>query len=363
MGSSGVVRVVVHLLFALFVLNIALIVLARRQNSGAWIAYTAFIEGRSELFLMTGDGDSVRRISQRSLCGANPRWSPDGEWIAFVSRCTNSDDVYLMRPGGALVNLSSAPNSTGTPRWSPDGRHLVAVCCRISSLYLIDVQANRQRRLANSYMTPNWSPDGEWIYAFPLFKPDSALERVHVTTGRAERVLPAQASLTIPHWSPDGGRIVLGLPTESGDELFIMPAEGFTLEAVPIDLPFSHVRAPVWSPDGEWIAFLGGEPFAWHVYRVRPDGRNFERLSQQTGNHDSFHWSPDGEWLLFSADYDGGTNIYRLRADGSVMQKLAPGSGPQYAPTSPRERFSAPLVMLALALGGAIFSRKWVALV
>jgi TolB protein len=235
---------------------------------------------------------------------------------------------------------------------------LVAVCCRRANLFILDIENNQQRRLAESYIGPQWSPDGAWIYAVPLFRPNSALDRIHVATGHTERILPAQMSLAVPSWSPDGAQIVIGIQTDYGDELFLMSPDGSELKAISGDLPATYVRAPRWSPDGEWIAFLGGEPFAWHVYRIRPDGSDLEQLTDRTGNHDSFQWSPDGRWLLFAADYDGGTNIYRLRADGSILQNLTPGGGPQYAPAMPTVRSASRLWITALMVV-ILGSKKW----
>jgi Tol biopolymer transport system component len=357
-------KIVMGLFTVLMLMTLVTVTLARRQHSGAWIAYNSWQNGRSELYLMTGDGASVRRITHRELCGANPRWSPDGDWIAFISGCSGQDNLYRIRPGGGGLHHLAARNNSGTPRWSPDGSMLVAVCCRATNLFIVDVASNRQRRFADSYIGPDWSPDGEWIYAFPLFKPNSALERIHVQTGRTERVLPAQVSLTAPSWSPDAAQMVLGLATDNGDELFRMSPDGATLISITDDLSMSYVRSPRWSPDGRWIAFLGGEPFAWHVYRIRPDGRGLQQLSQQAGNHDNFQWSPDGRWLLFAADYGGSTDIYRLRADGSSLQNLTPGGGsevsPQYAPSLPEARRSLPMWVGALMMVGVMLgSKKW----
>jgi hypothetical protein len=74
------------------------------------------------------------------------------------------------------------------------------------------------------------------------------------------------------------------------------------------------------------------------VYRVRSDGSDFERLTQESGNLQDLQWSPDGAWLIFTSDYDGLSHIFRLRADGALLENMTPGSAreddPQFAPVA-----------------------------
>jgi len=100
-----------------------------------------------------------------------------------------------------------------------------------------------------------------------------------------------------------------------------------------------NTYAPAWSPDGEWIAFIGGEtrvligadglPYydeRYFLYKVRPDGSELTRMAQSIANG-RVQWSPDGQRLVFPAAQNGpvgaeNNDIYIINADGSGLKRL-----------------------------------------
>jgi TolB protein len=161
---------------------------------------------------------------------------------------------------------------------------------------------------------------------------ESSLDRIHAQSGHTEKLLPGGTLNVHPGWSSDARQMVVALSTDSGDELFIMSADGESLNQISSDLPLPRLRMPRWSPDGEWIAFWGGQPSEWKLWRVRSDGGDLQPLSQPIESLTNLQWSPNGKWLLFSADHDRQPTIFRLRADGSSMENLGLGENPQFAP-------------------------------
>src|SRR4051812_24968842 len=76
-----------------------------------------------------GDGDPVQLTSGTSL-DDNPRWSPDGRRLAFLSdRSGGTPQVFLIDvEGGEARQLSHFRKGADSIAWSPDGRHLLATC-------------------------------------------------------------------------------------------------------------------------------------------------------------------------------------------------------------------------------------------
>ncbi|MFZ0590475.1 MAG: protein kinase [Bryobacteraceae bacterium] len=101
----------------------------------------------------------------------SPSISPDGERIAFVSKRTGNEEIWICdRNGERLVQLTSFKGpGTGTPRWSPDGRWIAfdSLAAGNPNIYVSDADGGTPRRLTTgpfSNFMPSWSPDGKWIY-------------------------------------------------------------------------------------------------------------------------------------------------------------------------------------------------------
>ena len=106
-----------------------------------------------------------------TLWDVDPRYSPDGRRVAFVSTRSGSYELWTSDAEGANpVRLTHFEGPTvGAPRWSADGQHLVfeARPEGAADLYVIDAQGGASRRFtqeAADEMLGSWSHDGRWIY-------------------------------------------------------------------------------------------------------------------------------------------------------------------------------------------------------
>ena len=127
---------VVRVFAGVFLMTTLFLMLARRESSGAWIAFASVRGGDESIYLMTGDGQHQRKIARDLSCATAPQWSLNGRWIAFTNPCVGSQDLMRIRPGGfALHVVSSVPSYLDVTRWSPD-REQLARLQPPSSLYI-----------------------------------------------------------------------------------------------------------------------------------------------------------------------------------------------------------------------------------
>jgi Tol biopolymer transport system component len=116
-----------------------------------------------------------------------------------------------------------------------------------------------------------------------------------------------------PVWTPDGRFI-----TYSDGHLRQMRPNGQAAALLSAQSGFDGA----WSPDGEWLAFVTEEYGAFEILKMRPDGSQVERLTDNGGQDYGPRWSPDGQWIVFVSDRNGSPDIFKMRADGSEVQRL-----------------------------------------
>jgi len=110
--------------------------------------------------------------------------------------------------------------------------------------------------------------------------------------------------------------------------LFALAFAGDKRLTIEDSLAIKQIGAPVFSPDGKWIAYTISE---WdrkenrrvaHIWLVSSEGGRTIKLTNGDKGESSPQWSPDGTRVSFLADRDKGNQIWIIPADGGEAEKL-----------------------------------------
>jgi hypothetical protein len=177
------------------------------SRDGRFIAYTTFPEG--ELWRARADGTEARRLTSAPLKVVLPRFSPDGQRIAFAARTKDRPwQVHLVAAGGGPIEVLP-PEHVGDPNWSPDGRTLFlgAVSGHPGPILEWDVESRRQTLVADSHrlFSPRPSPDGRYLAALDLETYELAIRDQR--TGAWSR--RHSGPVAYPAWSRDGSWLLV----------------------------------------------------------------------------------------------------------------------------------------------------------
>src|SRR5437667_7453894 len=102
-------------------------------DEGTWLsldvspdAKTIAFELVGDIFTLPIDGGQAKLISGGMTFDSQPKFSPDGQWIAFISDREGSENIWIIHPDGTgAKQVSKDPNSEFTsPSWAPDGKYI-----------------------------------------------------------------------------------------------------------------------------------------------------------------------------------------------------------------------------------------------
>ena len=313
-------------------------------------------------------------------------WTPDGSHLVFDIDDTiwilDIERARLMEVADVDPDYESGDDDTYRYKYqfgfyadlSPDGSEIVYATCEHRwdgyGLSLVKLDGSGKRRLTEDgyfYHYPVWSPDGKRVafvgrryWAVPSSSKYRYLDFYPMDSGASQRtvklsILPVKSALAAffdallrrgdvrqleatsrltlspPVWSPDGEHLAFIANEGEGHQYSYRDRQAYRYTRVLNTIRSDGSRlarigettaVPTWSPDGDELAYAtvdGDEPA---LYAVRPDGTG-RRLVWSGRADEGFApisevlWSPDGSEILFFS-----SEAYLVRPDGGGLRRL-----------------------------------------
>ena len=270
---------------------------------GTWMSLDVSPDGRTIVFDLLGDlytlpieGGSATRITEGMAFDAQPRFSPDGETVLFVSDRSGGDNVWTIRLD--FTDTTQVTQGNGSlyvsPEWLPDGEHIVVSRSGglggTAKLYMYNVERRSPLPLVTTPLsfkilggTP--SPDGRYIWyagrngdwEYNAIFPEYQLYRYDRETSTNLLMTRRYGSAFRPAISPDGRWLVYG--TREGTETGLRKRDLQTGDeewlAYPVQRDDIESRAPLdalpgyaFTPDSRAIVVS----YQGQIWRVPMDG-------------------------------------------------------------------------------------------
>jgi dipeptidyl aminopeptidase/acylaminoacyl peptidase len=267
----------------------------------------------------------------------HPRWSPDGRYLAFLSKRSEKANVHALRVDGgeAFAVTKSDKGDVGTFAWSPDGGRLAVAMTEPPG-----EEKEKRRKAKDDAVQFEVDVELQQLYVVPFAPGARKPSEPRQLTRERQQVLSCE-------WLPDGKTVAytrMPTPTfESWPEttLALVPSDrgGEPRQLAAAAAPNPRVFP---SPDGRWVACLAHPPpvrwsFTMRVCLVPVDGGEARWLApapDETG--ELIGWSPDGR-ELYLVEPEGTTSaVWALPASGEPPRPLARGDLARVCPAASR---------------------------
>jgi dipeptidyl aminopeptidase/acylaminoacyl peptidase len=318
---------------------------------GRWIAYavsTPDVEenrNRSALWLVAASGGEPRRLTSGQMRDDEPKFSPDGKMLAFLSNREGGSQVWLLDlSGGDPIKATAFPTEINGYEWSPDGKWFVftadvfpdcadAAC---NERKLKEREKSRTKaRVAERLLFRHWDSwkDGlrTHIWKAPVvWGPASAA--VDLTPGDRDAPPFSIGGGGDYDVSPDGKDFVYA---SNPDKVEALSTNGdiwmtsFDGNGKPTDLTEANKAydgTPKFSPDGKWIAWRSQKRPGFEadkftlVVLERATGKPRALTEDLDDWAEAFAWAPDSRSIYFTSHVGARGAIFRVGLEGKPAE-------------------------------------------
>ncbi|MEW9797248.1 S9 family peptidase [Alteromonas sp. CYL-A6] len=249
---------------------------------------------RSNIWLASTDGKSHRPLLSSKKNYYAPRWSPDGQRLAYLSNEEGKPQLYIRwMDTGQTALVTNVTSSPGNITWSPDGKHIA---------FTMSVDADEKPLKVTLPKKPKgatWSPKFEYI--------------------------------TKARYQADGR----GVLDPAFTHIFIVPADGGTARQLTSG-NYNHGGSLSFAPDASKIYFSANRSDNWEYEPVEADIYTVDMQGQITqvtdfkGREASPVVSPDGRYVAYARRDDEkvmykNSYLYVMKADGTEHKNLTAG--------------------------------------
>ena len=276
---------------------------------GAWLAYLESFDGRGDVMLVPADGGPARRLTADP--GAQPTASYGGGMLTWLDKET----VLFVAPdgqlhalpvdGGPTRQLTHVDGRVSAPTASPDGKRVACMVTTKSDQHIAIVDPmgaewpRRASREGDFVFDPSWSAEGSLAWQ----------------------------EWSVPDMSWDASRIWLLSP--DGERRVVDGGRDGTAEPV-------SATQPRFSPDGRTLAYLSDRSGWWNLWLYDPATSERRQLVHDEAEQGGptwgpggmrFAWSPDGTQIAVDRSSGGYSGISIVDAAGGQIRPLGPQDG------------------------------------
>ncbi|MFI5311462.1 MAG: S9 family peptidase [Gemmatimonadales bacterium] len=294
----------------------------------------------SEVWIRDVSSGATTRLGHDGDGASNPRWSPDGKWIAFFGKVGDSSGVAVARADGSASRLLATTQGTNSVNpgtgarlvWSPDGTRIAYVSASPGP----EESANGDPMVITRYAYKPTASEG-----LTRFNDNRRLHIfvVDVATGGVRQLTKGIRNEHSIDWSPSGREILFASNPEAD------PDRNFNYDIYALNVESGAIRTiiatrsveyqPAWSPDGKMIAYLGTKRELTssettmedtHVWVADADGTHRRDIGAAIDDRQGApRWAPDGKSLYSVVSAHGFSELYRFPLDGAKPARLVAG--------------------------------------
>jgi len=260
------------------------------------IAYVSFDGRIKEAYVTDILGSYQRRVTRHQNLVISPRFSRDGNYLAYSSYHTGNQNLYItdLRQSASTTRIMSFKGLNYGPAYSPDGRYMIVTLSKDGNpdLYLCTPQGKIVERLTQQQginTSASWSSDGTRIAFVSDRTGKPQVYVMDMRTRQVQRVSFAGSESAEPAWSPSEDLIAYSSLIGGVYQLFLVhPGQGDSLQLTD---DFSHHETPNWSPDGNQIIYARRGGRSHQLCAILKNGTFNRQLFNFTGDQTYPQWS------------------------------------------------------------------------
>ncbi|MDR3089278.1 MAG: protein TolB [Desulfobulbaceae bacterium] len=257
------------------------------------IAYVSFDGRAKEAYTTDILGSAQRRVTRHQNLVVSPRFSRDGNYLAYSSYHTGNQNLYItdLRQSATTTRIMGFKGLNYGPAYSPDGRSMIVTLSKDGNpdLYLC-------------------APQGKII----------------------ERLTQGQGINTSASWSPDGTRIAFVSDRTGKPQVYVMDMR--TRQAQRVSFEGNENAEPAWSPTEDLIVYSSLVGGVYQLFLVRPGQGDSIQLTDDLSHHETPNWSPDGNQIVYARRGGRSHQLCAILKNGTFNRQLFNFSGDQTYP-------------------------------
>lgn len=275
------------------------------QEPKGTIGYNSNKDGDFEIYTMNADGSNPQNISNNIKFDYASCWSSNGETIYFYSNRDGNEEIYSIHSDGTNpINLTKNKAADRIPDISPNGKLLAFYSDRDNEngeIYVMNIADKTTKRLTNNQFyeeSPSFSNNSKkLLFTKEILEVKDSVKAsngdiylLDLNTKKETRLTFKRGFDSGAKFSPDDKKIAFyGRDEITGNyDIFIMNSDGTDIKNLTNDKLQDF--SPVWSPDGNWLAFTRGNSENYDIWIINVQTKELRRLTTQPKRDETPFW-------------------------------------------------------------------------